>query len=116
MIDHTRADEGIAGAIKINPPRIAGSFGHYFEFLGRWMKARHFPRALAHDPWYVLRHATRMFRHTFRGCTWRTLVGLEDERVAFRRYRALRRQEREYLADEPEEAPASITTASAAWS
>ena len=28
----------------------------------RWMKARHFPVALAHDPGFVLRHAARMFR------------------------------------------------------
>jgi anaerobic magnesium-protoporphyrin IX monomethyl ester cyclase len=69
----------------------------------RWMKARHFPIALAHDPWFVLRHAARMFGHTFRGCTWRTLIGLEDERDAFRRYRTIRQREREYLAEMPEE-------------
>jgi anaerobic magnesium-protoporphyrin IX monomethyl ester cyclase len=82
----------------------------------RWMKARHFPIALAHDPWFVLRHATRMFKHTFRGCTWRTLFGLEDERVAFGRYKAIRRREREYLTEVPEDSPAPITTTSAAWS
>jgi anaerobic magnesium-protoporphyrin IX monomethyl ester cyclase len=65
----------------------------------RWMKVRHFPIALWHDPWYVARHARRMFQHTFRGCTWRTMLGLEDERVAFRRYRALRKQEREFLPE-----------------
>jgi radical SAM superfamily enzyme YgiQ (UPF0313 family) len=67
----------------------------------RWMKARHFPAALAHDPVFVLRHARRMFGHTFRGSTWRSLVGLESEREAFRRYRDIRRREREYLPDEP---------------
>ena len=80
------------------------------------MKARHFPVALAHDPWFVLRHAFRMFKHTFRGCTWRTLAGLEDERTAFRRYRAIRRREREYLTGVPEESRPPIPTASAAWS
>lgn len=65
----------------------------------RWMKVRHFPTALAHDPWFVLRHAPRMFAHTFRGSTWRTMLGLEDERAAFARYREIRRQEREYLPD-----------------
>jgi anaerobic magnesium-protoporphyrin IX monomethyl ester cyclase len=69
----------------------------------RWMKARHFPVALAHDPWFVIRHGARMFRHTFRGCTWRTLLGLEDERVAFRRYRTIRQREREYLTDVPDD-------------
>lgn len=63
----------------------------------RWMKVRHFPTALAHDPWFVLRHARRMFTHTFRGSSWRTWVGLEDARAAFRRYRAIRGEEREYL-------------------
>jgi anaerobic magnesium-protoporphyrin IX monomethyl ester cyclase len=63
----------------------------------RWMKARHFPIALAHDPWFVLRHARRMFAHTFRGATWRTWVGLEDERAAFQRYKALRRSERVFI-------------------
>ena len=65
----------------------------------RWMKARHFPVVLAHDPWFALRHASRMFAHTFRGCTWRTLIGLEDEREAFRRYRAVRQAERDYLPE-----------------
>jgi radical SAM superfamily enzyme YgiQ (UPF0313 family) len=71
------------------------------EFL-RWkwergMKTRHFPSALAHSPWFVLRHARRMLAHTYRGCTWRTLFGLEDERAAFARYQAIRRSERDYL-------------------
>ena len=65
----------------------------------RWMKARHFPVALAHDPIFVLRHARRMFAHTFRGSTWRTWLGLEDERAAFRRYREIRRRERDFLAE-----------------
>ena len=63
----------------------------------RWMKARHFPIALAHDPWFVLRHARRMFAHTFRGSTWRTWLGLEDEREAFRRYKQIRAGERVFL-------------------
>jgi radical SAM superfamily enzyme YgiQ (UPF0313 family) len=63
----------------------------------RWMKARHFPTALAHDPAFVASYGARMFRHTFRGSTWRTFLGLESEREAFRRYKAIRRQEREYV-------------------
>jgi anaerobic magnesium-protoporphyrin IX monomethyl ester cyclase len=66
----------------------------------RWMKTRHFPVALRHDPGFVLRHARRMFAHTFRGCTLRTLVGLEDERRAFGRYKAIRARERAYLEDD----------------
>jgi anaerobic magnesium-protoporphyrin IX monomethyl ester cyclase len=67
----------------------------------RWMKLRHMPAAFRHDPGFVLRNAYRMAAHTFRGSTWRTWLGLEDERRAFQRYSALREREREYLADVP---------------
>jgi anaerobic magnesium-protoporphyrin IX monomethyl ester cyclase len=63
----------------------------------RWMKVRHMPAALRHDPWFVITHAHRMFAHTFRGSSWRTWLGLEHERTAFRRYRERRRREREYV-------------------
>lgn len=65
----------------------------------RWMKARHFPTALAHDPLYVATHGVAMFRHTFRGYTWKTWLGLESTRTAFRRYKAIRRREREFFPD-----------------
>ena len=74
----------------------------------RWMKVRHMPAALAHNPWFVLRHAGGMFAHTFRGSSWRTWVGLEDERQAFRRYRMLRGLEREYVPAMPADAPAAV--------
>jgi len=78
------------------------------EFLrwraDRWMKVRHMPAALAHSPWFVLRNAPRMLAHTFAGTTLRSLVGLDDERAVFERYRAQRRRERDAyrlpLADE----------------
>jgi len=60
----------------------------------RWMKLRHFWPTLSHDPWFVLRHGLSMVRHTFRGSTWRTLFGLEDDREVFARYRAIRHAER----------------------
>jgi len=63
----------------------------------RWMKLRHMPRAFRDNPGFVLRHAPQMFAHTFRGCTVKTLLGLEDQREAFRRYRAMREEERQYL-------------------
>jgi anaerobic magnesium-protoporphyrin IX monomethyl ester cyclase len=63
----------------------------------RWMKVRHMPAALLHDPWFVLSHAPQMLAHTFRGCTLRSLLGLENMRAAFERYKAIRRQEREYV-------------------
>ena len=63
----------------------------------RWMKVRHVPAALRHDPGFVLRHGRRMLAHTFRGTTWRSVVGLEGSRAVFRRYRALRARERDYV-------------------
>jgi radical SAM superfamily enzyme YgiQ (UPF0313 family) len=63
----------------------------------RWMKLRHLPMALRRAPWFALRHGWKMLAHTFRGSTLRSLLGLEDERLAFRRYRALRAAERVYI-------------------
>jgi radical SAM superfamily enzyme YgiQ (UPF0313 family) len=63
----------------------------------RWMKLRHMPVALRHDPWFVLKHAPKMFAHTFRGATLKTYLGLEDDHAAFARFKELRKAEREYL-------------------
>jgi len=63
----------------------------------RWMKVRHFWPVLWHSPWFVVRHGLAMLRHTFRGSSWRSFVGLEGERQAFVRYKALRTMERTYL-------------------
>ncbi len=63
----------------------------------RWMKVRHMPQALAHDPLFVIKTARRMFSHTFRGMKLKTLLGLESEREAFHRYRRIRTLERRYL-------------------
>jgi radical SAM superfamily enzyme YgiQ (UPF0313 family) len=65
----------------------------------RWMKVRHLPPVLAHDPAFVAAHGLRMLRHTFRGSTWKTWLGLEPAREAFRRYKAIRRREREFFGD-----------------
>ena len=63
----------------------------------RWMKLRHLPAALRHSPGFAVRHGIRMVAHTFRGSSLRSLMGLEDERKAFTRYRALRKAERAYV-------------------
>jgi anaerobic magnesium-protoporphyrin IX monomethyl ester cyclase len=63
----------------------------------RWMKLRHLPAALVHSPRFGLRHGMKMLAHTFRGSTLRSLLGLEDERKAFERYRAIRKAERAYV-------------------
>ncbi|PYR74833.1 MAG: B12-binding domain-containing radical SAM protein [Acidobacteria bacterium] len=74
----------------------------------RWMKLRHLPAALRAYPGFVLRHAPQMLAHTFRGSTWRSVLGLENERTVFRRYKERRRREREYLpeVEERTETPA----------
>ncbi len=43
----------------------------------RWMKVRHIPTAFRLHPGFVLTHGRRMMAHTFRGTTWRSLLGLE---------------------------------------
>ena len=63
----------------------------------RWMKVRHLPAVLRHDPGFVLRNGGRMLAHTFRGTTWRSVLGLEGSRDVFRRYRAIRAAERAYV-------------------
>jgi len=63
----------------------------------RWMKVRHLPSVLRHYPGFVLRHGPQMLAHTFRGTTWRSVLGLESERSVFERYKARRAAEREYV-------------------
>jgi radical SAM superfamily enzyme YgiQ (UPF0313 family) len=63
----------------------------------RWMKLRHWPAAVRHSPRFGLRNGAKMLAHTFRGSTVKSLLGLEDERKAFERYRTLRRSERVYI-------------------
>jgi len=63
----------------------------------RWIKTRHIPAVLRHDPWFVLTHSRKMLAHTFRGSSIRSALRLEDERKAFERYREIRRAEREYV-------------------
>lgn len=63
----------------------------------RWVKLRHLPATFAHSPLFVLRNGLRMLAHTFRGSTLKSVLGLENSRQAFERYRALRQTEREYL-------------------
>src|SRR5882724_10180844 len=63
----------------------------------RWMKLRHLPAVLFHSPWFTLRNGPKILGHIFRGATIKSLLGLEDEKKAFERYRAIRRVERAYV-------------------
>ena len=68
----------------------------------RWMKMRHLPSVFRHYPLFVMRHAPRMCAHTFRGSSWRSMLGLVGERQVFRRYKQRRAAEREYVPEELE--------------
>jgi radical SAM superfamily enzyme YgiQ (UPF0313 family) len=63
----------------------------------RWIKTRHFPTALWHSPGFVLRQGHKMLAHTFRGSSWRSVLGLETPRQVYARYQAFRKAERNYL-------------------
>ena len=63
----------------------------------RWIKLRHIPKALLHNPRFMLTHWPRILTHTFRGSSLKYLVGLEDERRVFERYRTIRSMERVYI-------------------
>ena len=63
----------------------------------RWMKVRHMPSVIRRNPRFVMRNAVGMLRHTMRGATLKTWLRMEDEREAFRRYKAIRASERVYL-------------------
>jgi anaerobic magnesium-protoporphyrin IX monomethyl ester cyclase len=62
----------------------------------RWMKLRHLPSVFIHNPLFLLCHGAKILAHMFRGVTLKTLFGLENERKAFERYRAIRQAERMY--------------------
>ena len=68
----------------------------------RWMKLRHFPPAVRHYPWFVLRNGRRMLR----AHVSRQLVAIGDRprecAGGIPRYKAIRRAERHYLGANPD--------------
>jgi len=94
--EHLEEYDGTTAVVKT--AHVAADEAEYMRWKAdRWMKLRHMPVALRHDPWFVVKHAPQMLAHTFRGATLKTLLGLEDDHAAFARFKALRRAEREYL-------------------
>jgi len=63
----------------------------------RWMKTRHIPAVIAHEPLFVLCNWWKMLAHTFRGSSIKSALGFESDRQVFERYRSLRSAERVYL-------------------
>jgi radical SAM superfamily enzyme YgiQ (UPF0313 family) len=98
LVAHDRVQEYDGTTAVVSPGTIDREEVEFRRWQAeRWMKVRHMPRAFRDNPGFVLSHAREMFAHTFRGCTWKTFVGLEPERVAFARYRAIRAAERSYV-------------------
>ncbi len=98
LIAHDRVEEYDGTTAVVRTAHLTGEEVEFLRWKAeRWMKLRHFPVVLRHNPWFVLRHGPRMLAHVFRGCNLSTLLGLEDERKAFHRYRAIRARERNYL-------------------
>ena len=109
LIAHTRVEEYDGTTAVTGGAHLTAEDVEFMRWRAeRWMKVRHMPAAFRHDPGFVLRHAHRMLAHTFRGTTVRSALGLEHAREAFRRYRAIRSREREYL-DWPDPLPARET-------
>jgi radical SAM superfamily enzyme YgiQ (UPF0313 family) len=63
----------------------------------RWMKVRHGLSTIPFSPLFLLRQTPHMMAWTFRGSTFKTWIGWEDEYKAFERYRKIRAAERVYL-------------------
>ena len=98
LIAHERFEEYDGTTAVVHTEHIRGEEVEFLRWKAeRWMKLRHMPVAFRHDPWFILRHAPEMLAHTFRGSTLRSLMGLEDDRTVFMRYKTLRRKEREYV-------------------
>lgn len=94
--DHLEEYDGTTAVVRTR--HLSANEVEYLRWRAeRGIKTRHIIPVLLHDPWFVLTHAGRMLKHTYRGHTWRSLLGLEAQRNAFDRYRDLRRREREYL-------------------
>ena len=98
LVLHSRLEEYDGTTAVVRTEHLDGEEIEYQRWRAeRWMKVRHIPAAFAHDPLFVLRNGRRMLAHTFRGTTWKSVLGLEPARTSFERYRAMRAAEREYL-------------------
>src|SRR5262245_45692565 len=99
LIEHDRLEEYDGTTAVVRTEHLSAEEIEFMRWRAeRWMKVRHLGGVLRWSPRFVLRHGRRMLAHTFRGGSFvRALLGREDERRVFERYRAIRRAEREYL-------------------
>jgi len=98
LITNDRLEEYDGTTAVVRTKHLSADQVEYLRWRSeRGMKTRHILPVIQHDPWFVLRNGRKMMKHTYRGSTWRNMLGLEDDRQAFARYKEIRRQEREYL-------------------
>jgi anaerobic magnesium-protoporphyrin IX monomethyl ester cyclase len=98
LILNERVDEYDGTTAVVRTPGVAPLQVEFMRWQAeRWMKLRHMPVVLAHTPWFILRNGLRMLGHTFRGCSLRSLVDVQEEHRSFERYRELRTRERVYI-------------------
>jgi anaerobic magnesium-protoporphyrin IX monomethyl ester cyclase len=98
LIDNERLEEYDGTTAIVRTKHVSADQVEYLRWKHeRSIKTRHIVPVIKHDPWFVLRNGRKMMKHTYRGSTWRNMLGLEDDKKAFTRYKEIRRQEREYL-------------------
>ncbi len=98
LIEHERFEEYDGTTSVVRNESLSADDIEYLRWKAeRGMKTRHLPTVFRHDPWFITRNALSMAAHTYRGVKLRTVLGLEDERHAFMRYKEIRGREREYL-------------------
>ena len=98
LIEHERFEEYDGTTSVVRNEYLSADEIEYLRWKAeRGMKTNHLPTVFRHDPWFVARNVLSMAAHTYRGVKLRTVLGLEDERHAFMRYKEIRGREREYL-------------------
>jgi radical SAM superfamily enzyme YgiQ (UPF0313 family) len=98
LIINERLEEYDGTTAVVKTEHVSAEEAEYMRWkVERWMKVRHMPVAFLRNPMFVLKNASKMFGHTFRGSTLKNFLGLEDERNAFKRYKEIRRAERGYI-------------------
>lgn len=98
LIENERLEEYDGTTAVVRTHHLPAEEVEYMRWKAeRFMKTKHIPAVLRHDPWFVVKNARKMLVHTFRGSSLKSLLRLEDERKAFRRYKGIRSVEREYV-------------------